>query len=447
MIKRFNLHRLFHLMCVGGILGLSTTASASAFQIWEQDGASVGNYHAGRVATANDASIAYYNPAGMMRIKNQQFVASDVGILTDIQYRGTIRTNTYLGNSPQNVTAQGGAFSQVPDFHYVAPLSERIALGLSLAAPFGLKTDYGRSTALRYAATSTELQVVDLSPSVAFNINDKLSIGAALDAERMSAQYNQMAVLGTSITNTNGSAKGHGIAYGYHMGLLYQFTQHTRVGLAYNSQVVHHVRGSSSFEGPLSNMSTAAAYGRAFTLNSPYTNVSITLPAFTTLSAYHSLNDKWAIMGTAIYTQWNTSTNLYLKNLSGISSTRAPSTTINANIVENYRNTWNFSVGTEYYATEKLTLRSGVGYDQTPTTDKYRIVQVPDNNRYAFAFGGHYQATKALGFDLGWTHLFLPQDATIAPPPHVTGAKVVSLNGKVSSSADIFGAQFTWNIT
>ena len=88
MAKRSAIKQLIHLLCVTGILAFSTQAVAAAFQLYEQDGATVGDYHAGRAAEANNATTAFYNPAGMSRIPNQQIVFGDVAILSDLKYRG-----------------------------------------------------------------------------------------------------------------------------------------------------------------------------------------------------------------------------------------------------------------------------------------------------------------------------------------------------------------------
>jgi long-chain fatty acid transport protein len=64
MAKRYSVKKLFLIMSSMGILGASQFTLAGGFQLWEQDGASIGNYHAGRAASAEDASTAYYNPAG-----------------------------------------------------------------------------------------------------------------------------------------------------------------------------------------------------------------------------------------------------------------------------------------------------------------------------------------------------------------------------------------------
>jgi long-chain fatty acid transport protein len=458
MTKRLAVKKLFQIMCAAGIMGVSSHAMASAFQLWEQDGASVGNYHAGRAALANDASIAYYNPAGITMIKNQQIVVADDAILSDIKYRGTVATNTFHDNTPYYTVAQGGGFSQVPSFHYVAPLSENIGFGLSLAVPFGLKTDYGNNTPMRFAATTTQLQVVDLTPALGINLTKKLSVGAGVDIQRMSARFDQVDTIGPG-TDTNDINKGWDTAWGYRAGLLYQFTPETRAGLTYNSQVVHHFRGTSKFEGHIANDYNIAAAedpelaALLFATPSPFysreTNASLTLPAFTTLSGYHKLNDQWAVMATAIYTQWNVVQNITLKDVAGIKPSpigAVGANDITVNLPAYYRNTWNLSVGTDYYATDKVTLRGGVGYDETPVTNTYRAIEIPDNNRIAVALGGHFQATKTLGFDLGWTHLFMLGTTTIAPPVQVSGAQQVTTRGSVQASADIFGAQVTWDL-
>lgn len=436
-----------------GIFCLSTNVMASGFQLWEQDVGSVANYHAGYAVLANDASIAFYNPAGITRFKNQQFVLGTVGIMSDFKYKGTV---TVANMFPQplpptistifpNVTAQGGNFAIVPNFHYVTPITDRIGFGFSVDAPFGLKTDYGHSTPLQFAATLTSITVVDISPSIGFKVTDKGSLGLGLDIQRVFAEFDNtgLSVL-TSGSNTQATNKADDTAYGYHLGALYEFSQNTRAGISYHSQVVHHLSGHSRFEGPIANALNGG------TLESGRATANLTLPPYTALSVYHKLIPQVALMGSIVYTQWNTFKTLQLNNIAGAVTAPFPfitakSTSITVVVPENYRNTWNISVGADYYVTDQITLRGGIGYDQTPEQNAYRSVQLPDNNRYVIAFGGHYQATKALGMDLGWTHLFFGQ-ARINPPPQVTGGQIVTTNGHVNGGADVFGGQVTWDI-
>lgn len=436
-MKRFVMRRLVSVLCASGILGLSTQAMASAFQLWEQDGASVGNYHAGYAAQASDASIAWYNPAGITRIKHHELVLAGNSIMTDFKYVGTVDVNL-LDVGPKPITAQGGNYSLVPALHYVAPINDKIGVGLSIDVPFGLKTDYGRSTILRYAATLTSVNVVDISPSVGFQVTDKASVGVGFDIQKMNAELDEIGTVFSTDYDTESTNRANDTGYGFHAGVLYQFTPNARLGLSYHSQVVHHLSGSSKFIGPVADLLNGGP------LETSRSTVNMTLPAYTALSFYDRIHPQVAVMASAIYTQWNIFRNLILNNVAGVVEGE-PSTNIVVVMPEYYRNTWNFSVGADYYVTDKITLKGAIGYDETPVQNAYRNVQLPDNNRYVIALGGHYQASKAVGLDLGWIHLFISQ-ARVNPPPQVTGSQIVTTNGNVTGGADVIGTQLTWDI-
>ena len=415
------------------ILGMFELVSMSnsfggGFQLWEQNVTNIENFHAGRAALANDASIAYDNPAGITRIKNQQVVVGGMGIMTDIRFDGQIANCLTLGGeifcgSPTTGTAQGGSFSFIPDLHYVAPLSSNWGFGLSVVAPYGSDVEWGQSSFINPIVTRARLQVVDIAPALGFKVTNKLALGMGFDIEKMSAELNSILVSMPSII------KGYDTAYGYHAGALYEFNPATRIGLAYHSQVIHHLNGTSLYNGIASRA-----------------NSSIYLPPDTTLSIYHSINSQWAIMGTIIYAQWNIIHNLVVNNASGLQQLNG-GVPLSIDFPQNFRNSWTYSIGADYSPTEKLTLRAGFGYDQTPTRNGYRILQLPDSDRYDLSVGGHYQVNKVFGFDLGWTHVFL-QHAAINPPLHPELFPLLmqpSVQGKTFPSADVFGAQITWN--
>jgi long-chain fatty acid transport protein len=426
-----------------GMIAMSSQAMAAGFQLWEQDGASVGNYHAGYAAEAADASTAFYNPAGLTRFKNQQIVFAGATVFTSIKYEGTVSVNQLEDTGPQPVTAQGGSVGFVPALHFVAPLNDYFAFGFSVDVPFGLKADYGKSTILRYISTESSVMVVDISPTIAIKLGQKASFGIGPDVQVMKGEFDQVGTFADETMDSDGINQASDTGYGYHLGALYEFTPDTRVGASYHSQVVHHLTGRSSFTGPL-------AEALQTTIHSRRALVNITLPPYTALSIYHRLNShsNFAVKGSMIYTQWSTIQNLVLQNVAGIEMVDGdptPSTSIVVTIPQHFRNTWNFSVGADYFATDKIMLRTGVGIDQTPVRNKYRNVQMPDNNRFVVAFGGHYQATKAIGLDLGWMHVFMNQ-ARIMPPPQVTGAEIGETDGYSKGGADVFSGQVTWDI-
>lgn len=438
MTRQLVLRRLVFLMSAAGIMSFHQSAMAAAFQLWEQDGASIGNYHAGRAAIAEDASTSYYNPAGLIRIKNQQVVFGADPILTDFRYKGTVKVDTLNDPTPQPVTAQGGGFNLIPFGHYASPICDCVVFGLSVDVPFGLQTNYGSNTILRYAATLTSLQVIDVSPNLGIALNDKFSIGFGVDWQHLNAEFDQTATFGDQTFDTYSRNTGTSEAWGYHLGALYQFTPQTRVGLSYHSKVSHRVMGKSAFVGPIANDLAGG------TQASENLRAATTLPATTTLSAFHSLNCLWDIMGSVSYTQWNVFHDLILQNVAGILNLESTNT-LPVIVHQNYHNSWSYAVGANYHPCQRWIIRTGLGFDQTPSTNQYRNVQLPDTNRIGVALGTHYQATRTLGFDISWAHVF-GMNTRIHNLTQTTGDENVTTNGSVKAGADVYGFQVRWDL-
>ena len=424
------------------LFGLIDGAYAAGFQLLEQDAASIGEFHAGYAALGRDASTGFYNPAGLTFIKNKQVVFGGLEAISDVKYTGNISVTGIDGGTPQPVVAQGGVSAFVPFFHYAQPLCDKYYFSFNIDVPFGSKVSYGRSTLIQYATVRANLQTVDISPAIGYQANDKLSLGAGLDFQPMMAQFVQMGINGSDTANSTN--KMNDIGYGVHFGGIYQYSSTGRVGLSYHSQVFHHVTGYSLLRGPL-----ADSWNDGKSIRSNGASMNITLPAYTALSVVENVNPQLTVMGSAIFTQWSVVNTLILKNVAGLVDT-VPSQNVNVIDPQHFRNTWTLSVGADYNVSEKMILRGGLGYDQTPTNNSYRNVLLPDNNRYIVALGGHYQSTKTIGIDLSWMHVFM-SNAAIHPPAQVAGDNVVtttSVNKKGSGNpgGDVYAAQITWNI-
>jgi long-chain fatty acid transport protein len=279
-----------------------------------------------------------------------------------------------------------------------------------------------------------QIDVYDISPSLGFALTDKLSLGIALDAERLVGEFDRT-IAGVGGNDTLSNNSGHDHAFGYHMGFLFQVSPKTRIGLSYHSQIVHQFSGSSTFIGPLAaggGLSNPNLYGR------------ITLPPTTSLSVFHAMNAQWDLMGTATYTQWGASRNLILHNVVGTQG-GAQNNNLQWVIYQGYRNTWNYSVGANYHVNEHWLLRTGLGYDEAPTTAQKRPIQLPDSDKVALGLGAHYQATKTLALDFGWTHLFAT-NSSINNVSQVTGDQAVTTNGSIQQNTDIYALQLKWDL-
>jgi len=431
MARQLGLYKIAVFLALTGCF--SPMVLASSFQVSGQDAASIGNDHAGGAASAEDASTAFYNPAGLIRIKNQQFVAGGAAALSNLRYSGTVATSA----GTQMVSAEGGTYSFIPFIHYAAPITDYMVFGLSFTEPFNLNTNYGSATALRYATRLDSIQVYDLSPSLAVAFNEHFSIGAGVDVQRMHGHFDQSFVSPGSLPDTLSNNSGNSQGYGYHWGILYQFSPATRVGFSYASQVVHQLEGSSKLLGPLAGGINAAQFNDTF-------KARITLPPTTTLSGFHVINSSWDVMGSIAYTQWDVTNEVTLTNLMGVQGGVVRSN-LQQNLIQAYRNTWNYTAGANYHVNEKWLVRTGLGWDESPTNNKYRNVQIPDSDQLALAIGTHYQMTTTLGVDVGWTHIFAMNTRVNAQTQSIGDQSVVT-NGSVQASTDIYGLQLKWDI-
>jgi long-chain fatty acid transport protein len=72
----------------------------------------------------------------------------------------------------------------------------------------------------------------------------------------------------------------------------------------------------------------------------------------------------------------------------------------------NYRDAYGVAVGAEMPLTETWSVRGGVHYDTTPTTDAWRDTVIPDSNRVWIGAGATYNWSSDVAVDVGYNHLF-----------------------------------------
>lgn len=430
------------------------SAQAGSFSLYTESTArAIGNYAAGIAAEASDASTGWYNPAGLALLGHEELVMGGVGVFPGSKLTGT---STYMTSPyPSYVQSfnglQGAQDALVPSFHYARPFHDNVTFGLSIVSPFGLVTDWGTEGPLRYAATKSKLFTADLSPEVGVRISPNLAAGAGLDLQYARVTFNSVlgapALLsfideparGFDSTSTN---KGDSFAVGFHAGImLISDSEHSRLGFNYQSAIRHTFKGTSRLRGPLATSGIGEPDG-VFESNDLISN-RITLPDVLTLSGYHDLNQSWALLGSVVYTAWQSLSSIELNNVAAFNEIEGEPGLMDARSIVDYKNTWRFAGGVNYKVTPEWMIRAGGGYDQTPTNDAHRDARIPDCSRWALAVGAHYQARPNIGLDLGYTHLFEASDADINNST-VLGHNSVLVQARAKNAVDLVGLQLTW---
>lgn len=410
-------------------LSLYQTANASAFQSFDQDAGALGNHYAGNGAVADSAATEYTNPAGMVYLDKVAISTGATLLMPQIDFDGTI---TDPNQTHPVHDAQGGTFSAIPNFHLVIPLMRgKLAAGFGLTSPFALKTDWSLEDYASYVATSTAIQTYNLSPSLAYAITPRFSVGAGFDAEYFSLTWDQFSrhvpFEGHFLKEVN---HAHSWGYGYNLGALYQVDDRNRIGLTYRSSIFQKAQGKSKI------------YLDQFMVPNYYETVLKTrfkLPASTQLSGYHQINPAWALLASINFTQWSSMKEVTLE---GVVDRQGNPQDIT--LPTHFHDAFGVDFGANYQVIPRGMLRFGLGYDQSPVNDDNRSLRFTDTDAMAASTGFHYEMLKDLSLDFSYAHVFFAKGSIKNSIPSGESPQPILEEGTVHASSDILGMQLNW---
>jgi long-chain fatty acid transport protein len=407
-------------------LGATTQARASGFALREGSTDWMANAFAGDTAKAYDAATVWSNPAGMVRLNQNEVDGSINGIFPSINFSGanvvgpgTTTSGTTGGNLIQSVATGGlyGVWSVTPDFK----------IGFGADAPFGQRIDNPGTFVGRYQSLVSSISDEQFTISAAYKINEQWSIGGGPVIDFFSARLTQALNIGPAAAFTgdpDADLHGSDTAVGYNLGVLYQPTPDLRFGLDYRSRIQHNIAGTQSVYVPsllgVLSAPTAAALNAQ---NSPAAT-SITLPDSVTGGVYWQVTPQLALLSDISWTDWSL--------LQSINVTPSSPLAVPTTIVENWRNTVAVSVGANYKLTRELMLQGGVGFDQSPVTDSNRTSRIPDSDRYLVSVGAQYDVLPNLTLQAAYSHIFFTSAELMSQASTTSGVLV----GKYTNSAD-----------
>lgn len=407
-MKKFNQSLLATamLLAAGG-------ANAAAFQLAEVSTSGLGRAYAGEAAIADNASVVATNPALMSLFKTAQFSTGGVYVDSRINMSGDV-TSSAIVSKRMNATKYGSASQRnvvpgafVPNLYFVTPVNDKFALGAGMNVNFGLKSEYDDSYDAGIFGGKTDLTAINLNLSGAYRVTEGLSLGLGVNAVYANAQVERNAgiikdtvndnqITGALLTqqeplkslNKRLSSKDKSVVslqdraawgFGWNAGVMYQFNEANRIGLAYHSKV------DIDFTDR-----TATSLGRG-----KKGDLTLTLPDYLELSGFHQLTDKLAVHYSYKYTHWSRLTRLYASSENGKKAFDKEL---------QYSNNSRVALGASYNLYEKLTLRAGIAYDQAASRHQ-RSAAIPDTDRTWYSLGATYKFTPNLSVDLGYAYL------------------------------------------
>jgi long-chain fatty acid transport protein len=478
-------------MAIVGALFAPGTASASAFQLKENSAKGLGRAYAGSATAGGDASVVANNPAAMSDLDGTYLQADITAINFSAKFNGSAHdalgrpiSGGNGGDAGTTLPVPALAFAtKVSDRvnvgialdvpfgfqteydrnwigRYDAIKTKLQSFDSTLSASFKINDQWSVG-----ASAIAERTIADLTNAINYNgvgngvingINGQLAAGAAqaaaaiaqiqagmaagqipaatgaamiqqiLQQAQQGASAAAAAKAGVAAATPPGSdgyaeVKGTSWAWGWQVGTYWKPTANDRVALDYRSRIAHDIDGTANF-------TTTPGYD--LLLANPQLSSSIppfqhtagkarlTNPAVATLSYWHQ-EEKFGLGMDVAWTQWSVMRELTLKYANPLQ----PTTTLPFN----WRNTWYASVGGDYHATDKLTLRAGVAIDQAPMTAANRDPRVPDAARRMATVGIGYKASEHFEINASYAHIFVSH---------------AGVNGATSATHDVLTGSF-----
>jgi long-chain fatty acid transport protein len=448
-------------------LGMGQTAMAAGYQFDVQSVRAQGSSNAGS-AEAADASTIFYNPAGLTRLDGTQLVlgATAVDPHSNFSYsRATDSSGQSV--SPADSGGNYAALAAIPHGYLSHKVDERMTVGVGVFVPFGAKIGYDDDFAGRYYGRGIDFQSIAINPSLGFKLNERHSIGFGISAQYLDVKLDQnqavapvayavcLAGGGTPLTcpavaaayagqpDAKARISGNDWGFGFNLGYMFTPSDDTRIGLAYRSFVKQTLHGSAHFSIPssLPGGSLSPVNGGIQTaLADSNGTVDVTTPETVSLNAFHQLNARWALMGDITWTRQDRLQSIVID----MPTAQVPNRQITYKTA--WHNSWRFSLGASYQASEHWTLRGGYMYDQSPVSDSsYALTVLPDASRQMVSLGASYRIDPHNTIDLAYSYLML-KDAAINRTDNdydSSNGSPGTLQGVYHTRVNLFGLGYT----
>lgn len=360
-------------------------------------------------AHAEDASVAFFNPAGISFIPSKLSVAAGgFGVSNKITYQNTSTLQQTETDNPLGTPIYAAIAYKVLD---------NVSLGFSFSTPFGSTIEWPTDWEGKEIVQKLELKSYFFQPMISVKLAPWASFGASYIYAKGKVDWTKaLTQYGGQLNLLDDSATGHGFGFGFY----FQPDDKWDVSLAYRSPV-----DMKAKEGKATFMVASSLLSN---FNGGTDNFKATLPLVDeyTIGLTYKVTPKWLISADYNYHGWERYSKLTL-DFNTVAAGNQPNDPTVSVSPKNFRNTSSVRIGTQYAFNDMIFGRLGWYYDETPYADKDFIPETPSFDNYVITGGVGFKFNK-LGVDLSGAYA-MPKSRTFNNP---------NLNFAGQAKADVF---------
>jgi len=352
------------------------------------------------VATADNPSAIYYNPAGITQLEGNNLRAGVYGI----NYNPSFQPPKTAPNHGKTYHSSDN-YAALPQFFYTYSLTNiPVSFGLGVYAPYGGKMSWPQDTGFRTITISGSLQYLTINPVMAVKLSPDFSIGAGIMVNY--AKINLDQGLRKFYQNSPNDFKfnADGWSLGYNLGARYQPLEQLSFGAMFRGPSLIELNGQTDYQLdpviPKSHQSAKADF------NFPMTIVS---------GVSYRPTPKWNLEFDASYTDWSSFGTIKLHQ------EQEPPRPLKQDVLYNldWQASWMYEFGVTRYFDHGWHASAGYAFNGNSVPDKYYTPLVADMNRNFFSVGGGHKG-KTFDFDVAYQFGYGPTRTVTGSTPSST---------------------------
>lgn len=393
-------------LAAGLSIALPAMAGAAGFGIFEAGAKAVGMSGA-FTATADDPSAMFYNPAGLAFQSGSQASLGGTLIMPSSEFTGS---NPFPGSSVSEEQEKNLFFP--PGMYYVRSLNSRMTLGLGAFTAFGLGTEWTNPEKYsgRYLSTKAELKSISIQPTLGVKLSENLGIGFGLEIRRSNVALSRFQGFQNPYTGKVVNAArveleaDWKMTPGFTFGVLAKPAEDWRVGFSYRHSMKVDYEGTATFtQVSTGNPVLDAILKTKLPLGDHEVATSITYPKLMSFGVATTAIPNWTVEIDINWAGWSSFDTLVLEFVD---------LKVKQEIEEHYEDSFNYRIGLERRMGEKMAIRGGYIFDQSPQPVESVGPLLPDSDRHGFNIGIGYTMGKWT-MDIANLFLFFEERSTV----------------------------------
>jgi len=332
---------------------------------------SLGTAGVANPTNTTSADAAWTNPAGMTGQDEDHILTGLMVAAPKVEFDSSVAE---AGGSDGG---NAGDVAVIPSFFYTHVVSDNSRVGFSVVAPLGGGIDYGDNFVGRYAIQNVSLEGLAFTPSFAYKVDERLSLGVGISAVYTTLEQD---IAINDPGAGDGKAKFEDLDdWGYQgvLGLTYQVTADTLLGVVYRSEM------DVDLDGDLKIKGLAAAVPKQSV------DVSWKNPQTLEVGLKHRLDKQKSLAFKLGWQDWSR----FSKNSISVDPAGAQ-----VSVDREWDDTWN--IGAAY--AQKLDTESvytlGISYESSPVKDKHRTFDFPVDEIWKLASSYAWAGQKNLDY-------------------------------------------------